>query len=584
MGKKLLLACLCLWHVMAKAQTYTPVTVTGFNHDVIAEGTGNSTLATTTKEMDAITPSNFVICSKQFANSNGFTPSGSYGIPDNGTISTATRTYQLAPYTGNNALYLLTGENGTLTLGTPGSYSNISLLVLATENAASVSVIFQFTDGTTYNAGTQSFTDWFNNTTNIALQGFGRVKRKTGPFAAADYEGAGVNPRIYYKDFSLPCNKTLASIYFANTTSSVVTASNRAFVFAVSGVAAPTYVAPTITNATVCTSGSSTTLTIQNPQSGFTYRWYTALTGGSLVWQGTTFSPTVNNTITYYIETSNLTSGCTYTPRIPVTVTVATPPTAPATTGTNVCSGSTGTLSVQNPDANLTYSWYAASTGGTALATGSSFTTPAVTGTTTYYVEAKTAAGCISGRTGATVTVYNVLATPTVVASSISSNSVTFSWNAVVGASSYQVSVNGGANQTPSSGATGTTHTITGLNPMQTVTITVYAIATLDCQKSSGTATAQTVTEEIFIPNVFSPNGDNKNDVLYVYGNIIQSLRMQIFNQWGEKVFETSDKSTGWNGSYKGKQQPVGVYVYVVRIVTTGGTTVDRKGSITLIR
>jgi gliding motility-associated-like protein len=171
-----------------------------------------------------------------------------------------------------------------------------------------------------------------------------------------------------------------------------------------------------------------------------------------------------------------------------------------------------------------------------------------------------------------------------VTATNIAANSITFSWPPVSGATSYEVSVNGGANQPPSSGATGTSHTITGLNPMQTVNITVYALGTLACQKSNASATATTLTDEIFIPNVFSPNGDNKNDVLYVYGNVIQSLRMQVFNQWGEKVFETSDKNTGWNGSYKGKQQPVGVYVYAVRIVTTGGQTIDKKGSITLIR
>jgi len=88
----------------------------------------------------------------------------------------------------------------------------------------------------------------------------------------------------------------------------------------------------------------------------------------------------------------------------------------------------------------------------------------------------------------------------------------------------------------------------------------------------------------IFIPNSFTPNGDGLNDVLRVYSYKIKELQFEIFNQWGEKLFETRDQSRGWDGTFKGKTQPTGVYMYVCRMVLTDGTVVDKRGAINLIR
>jgi gliding motility-associated-like protein len=59
---------------------------------------------------------------------------------------------------------------------------------------------------------------------------------------------------------------------------------------------------------------------------------------------------------------------------------------------------------------------------------------------------------------------------------------------------------------------------------------------------------------------------------------------MRIFNQWGEQVELINDKTKGWDGRYKGKAQPVGVYVYTLKAVMTDGRTVNLKGYITLLR
>ncbi|MGK2864640.1 MAG: gliding motility-associated C-terminal domain-containing protein, partial [Chitinophagaceae bacterium] len=92
------------------------------------------------------------------------------------------------------------------------------------------------------------------------------------------------------------------------------------------------------------------------------------------------------------------------------------------------------------------------------------------------------------------------------------------------------------------------------------------------------------LSKDVFVPNIFSPNGDGKNDVLYVYGNYIVKLEMRIFNQWGEQVELINNRTKGWDGNQRGKAQPVGVYVYVLKAELLDGRKVNMKGSITLVR
>ncbi|MCS3797612.1 gliding motility-associated C-terminal domain-containing protein [Niastella sp. OAS944] len=90
--------------------------------------------------------------------------------------------------------------------------------------------------------------------------------------------------------------------------------------------------------------------------------------------------------------------------------------------------------------------------------------------------------------------------------------------------------------------------------------------------------------KDIFVPNVFSPNNDGHNDQLYVYGNYINTFELHIYNQWGQRMIVITDKKQGWDGKFKGSPQPVGVYAYVLKAVMTDGRTVNKKGSITIVR
>lgn len=356
----------------------------------------------------------------------------------------------------------------------------------------------------------------------------------------------------------------------------------------------PRPIAPVVAsnNINVC-SGKSTALTVINAQPNVTYNWYTTATSGTISGTGETFiTPALTGNTTFYVEA--VSGSCTSGNRIPVNIAVLPLPTAPVSVSAvnaSICYGNTTVLNVNSPEANITYNWYSTSSGGTVLAQGSTFTTPSLTTTTVFYVESVNASGCSSEtRTPVTVTVLPVLTAPVVRVQGATPNSVTFAWNAVQGAVGYEISTDNGLSwQVPSNGATSTSHLVGGLKPDQAVIILVRAIGQSNCQ-SSANSTAITgkaenpIGNEIYIPNVFTPNNDGKNDIFLIYGNSIAAVNMNIYTQWGQLIFQVNSTTNGWDGTYKGVAQPNGVYVYVIEVQLNDGTKVMKKGTLTLVR
>ncbi len=89
---------------------------------------------------------------------------------------------------------------------------------------------------------------------------------------------------------------------------------------------------------------------------------------------------------------------------------------------------------------------------------------------------------------------------------------------------------------------------------------------------------------EMYVPNAFSPNADGVNDVLYVRGRCLANFTFQIFNRWGEKVFETGSQLLGWDGTFNGEPMNTGVFVYRLQGTTINNDPFSMKGNITLIR
>jgi gliding motility-associated-like protein len=91
----------------------------------------------------------------------------------------------------------------------------------------------------------------------------------------------------------------------------------------------------------------------------------------------------------------------------------------------------------------------------------------------------------------------------------------------------------------------------------------------------------------VFVPTAFSPDGDGRNEVLHVVGNDLGAaeFRWMIFDRWGEKIFEATDIKQGWDGTYKGRKVPPGVYPWLLRAQSAyTGLNHDLRGSVTVVR
>ena len=164
--------------------------------------------------------------------------------------------------------------------------------------------------------------------------------------------------------------------------------------------------APSAANATIC-SGLRATLSVSS--AGDIFDWYTISTGGSSLITSRDFTTPVLNavngptTVTYYVQGYN---GSCPGPRTAVTVTVNPLPQTPAVSGTTVCYASGTTLSVSNSASiNGTVNWYDTSFGNVFIAQGTTFTTPSLTASTTYYAQTISPEGCTSSRLAVVVTV-----------------------------------------------------------------------------------------------------------------------------------------------------------------------------------
>ncbi len=92
---------------------------------------------------------------------------------------------------------------------------------------------------------------------------------------------------------------------------------------------------------------------------------------------------------------------------------------------------------------------------------------------------------------------------------------------------------------------------------------------------------------DLYIPNLFSPNGDGRNDFFSINGRLeaVKQFEILVFDRWGELVYESRDQHFAWDGFYTGTDAPSDVYVYVMKVTFINNFTQKiYKGSVTLLR
>ena len=88
----------------------------------------------------------------------------------------------------------------------------------------------------------------------------------------------------------------------------------------------------------------------------------------------------------------------------------------------------------------------------------------------------------------------------------------------------------------------------------------------------------------VYVPNVFSPNGDGTNDIFYVKGNGIKTFSLLIFNRWGQNIFQSNVIDKGWDGTFNGSELNQNVFVYTLNVELFNSNIIKKTGSITLLK
>ncbi len=174
-------------------------------------------------------------------------------------------------------------------------------------------------------------------------------------------------------------------------------------------------------------------------------------------------------------------------------------------------------------------------------------------------------------------------------------NSITLNWSAyagwVNGVSGYTVEKydgNGVLLQQFPLPSTSTTLDDNVADPANQLYVYVVKADAIDPGLGQSVSNEITVIKEpkLHYPTAFTPDkqGDIKNEIFRVFGQYVSKFEMNIFNRWGELLFTTNNLDLGWDGNYKGKEQPEGTYAFVANITDLTGRTFKRSGSVVLLR
>ncbi len=120
------------------------------------------------------------------------------------------------------------------------------------------------------------------------------------------------------------------------------------------------------------------------------------------------------------------------------------------------------------------------------------------------------------------------------------------------------------------------------ITPSSTIWVGVQTINQAGCKAIDS---IRLVKIDVEVPNAFTPNGDNQNDIFLLRGSGLDAVQsIEIFNRWGERVFYSNDPLVGWNGRYLGNMQQVETYTYQIQLKNKNSKKVRTvRGNLLLI-
>ena len=230
-----------------------------------------------------------------------------------------------------------------------------------------------------------------------------------------------------------------------------------------------------------------------------------------------------------------------------------------------------------------TVDWFDAATEGALVASGTQTFTPSAPGT--YYAETRTVPDSCTSAERTAIT-WDVIPLPTFdldqttpdCAPDLLTYTIRFSTDA------DQVAVNVGVLEDFGNGQYEVADIPTGTDTEVTLLNTTTGCERLAIVPTPECEPLPCEMPNVFLPNAFTPNGDGQNDVLRVRSEIIESMRLVIYNRWGEEIFVSEDQQVGWDGTFKGEELSPAVYGFYLTVMCIGGETFQQKGNITILR
>ena len=338
---------------------------------------------------------------------------------------------------------------------------------------------------------------------------------------------------------------------------------------------------PNVTNTSmnVCDDGSNQgtfdVTTLNNTVNGGTGNnviWYTDNTLSTLVTPNNAF---LTGSTTVYVQVTDPVTGCADTAAIQLTIdpqiTITANPVA------TICLGDALSLTATG-SGNGTITWYSDPAGTVVIGTGSPFT-PTIPGIGTFTVYVRETGTCASALDSIVVIVGGVTAV-------INADPIT-------GAIPLNVNFDGSGSSGIISSYLwdfGNGNTGSGVNPTHTYpTIGEYLVQLIVtdgvCYDTAYVTIITFGESEILIPNVFTPNGDNFNDVFTVKSVNLESIEGVIYNRWGQMMFSWDHIKGYWDGTtLSGAEAPDGTYFYIIQAKGLDGEEYFKKGGFSLIR
>lgn len=122
------------------------------------------------------------------------------------------------------------------------------------------------------------------------------------------------------------------------------------------------------------------------------------------------------------------------------------------------------------------------------------------------------------------------------------------------------------------------------LRPAESAEYCVTASNSNGCNSSACLKVDVVKESSLYVPNTFTPNGDQLNDVFLVPTTNMSEYNIKIFDRWGALLFESNDVTTCWDGTYRGKAVAEDVYVYAITGKGIDKVEYEKRGHVTVLR